>query len=164
MSVFTVRSSKCIAPPCDELMTGRRPFAEDVPTRLCDQILHDPPPAPRLVSSRVSPEVERIVLKCLEKQPENRYQSAKELAIDLRRLSSSTTPVPVRSSRKHLQWLRGIGIEVGVVVLLGLASNSWRNRSDVAGPIVSIAVLPLRKSDSSRLYTGGLTPPRSPLY
>ena len=38
------------------------------------------------VDARVSPDLERIILKCLEKTPENRYQSAKEIEVDLRRL------------------------------------------------------------------------------
>ena len=68
-----------------EMSTGKRAFA-DVPTsQLIGAILHHDPPAPRQLNVSVSPELERIVCKCLERNPEDRYQSARELAAALRR-------------------------------------------------------------------------------
>ena len=71
-----------------EMATGQRPFREELATRLVDDILHQPPVSPRALNTRVSPELERIILKCLDKDPDNRYQSAKEMAADLRRLAA----------------------------------------------------------------------------
>jgi len=76
-----------------EMATGRYPFAEVERSQLIGAILHKPPRPPTALNSKLSPELERIIGKCLEKEPENRYQSAKELAIDLRRL---LTPSAVR--------------------------------------------------------------------
>ena len=69
-----------------EMGTGQRPFADVESSQLIGAILHRSPRAPTALNPRLSPELERIIGKCLEKEPENRYQSAKELAIDLRRL------------------------------------------------------------------------------
>jgi serine/threonine protein kinase/tetratricopeptide (TPR) repeat protein len=69
-----------------EMATGRYPFAEVERSQLIGRILCRPPLPPTSLNPRLSPELERIIGKCLEKEPENRYQSAKELAIDLRRL------------------------------------------------------------------------------
>ncbi len=69
-----------------EMATGRYPFADVERSQLIGAILHRPPRPPTALNARLSPELERIIGKCLEKEPENRYQSAKELAIDLRRL------------------------------------------------------------------------------
>ena len=74
-----------------EMATGQRPFAELEHAQLIAAILHRPPRPPTALNSRLSPELERIIGKCLEKEPENRYQSAKELAIDLRRLLTPST-------------------------------------------------------------------------
>lgn len=97
-----------------EMASGRRLFQQDSIPQLTDAILHQPPVTPRAFNARVSPELERIILKCLEKEPENRYQSAKELGVDLRRLSSPstvTTAVTARAeaSRCRPRWVAFAG-------------------------------------------------------
>ena len=67
-----------------EVTTQRLPFTDSLVPKLTKAILHQAPPPLRRVAPKLSPEFERIVLKCLEKKPELRYQSAKELATDLR--------------------------------------------------------------------------------
>src|SRR2546422_5670094 len=86
-----------------EMATGQRPFREELATRLADAILHQPTVSPRALNARVSPELERIILKCLDKEPENRYQSAKELAVDLRRLVSPSAVLPVAARHRFVQ-------------------------------------------------------------
>jgi eukaryotic-like serine/threonine-protein kinase len=66
-----------------EMATGRRPFEASLPTALAADIQQKAPPSPMRLNPDVSPKLEDIILKCLEKDPENRYQSAKELAGDL---------------------------------------------------------------------------------
>src|SRR5207245_10200529 len=78
-----------------EIATGQQAFRETLVSQLTDAILHQPPVPPRAVNARVSPELERIILKCLDKEPQNRYQSAKELAVDLRRRVSASAGWPV---------------------------------------------------------------------
>src|SRR5262245_6942882 len=85
-----------------EMATGQRPFDEPHSGRLADAILHAPIPSPGQLQPRLNPELERITLKCLERDPENRYQSAKEVSIDLRRLAAPTTvqqPPPTEHRR-----------------------------------------------------------------
>jgi formylglycine-generating enzyme required for sulfatase activity/pimeloyl-ACP methyl ester carboxylesterase len=54
---------------------------------LAGAILHQPPEPPNVRNRKLSPGLQNIILKCLEKEPERRYQSAKELRIDLERLA-----------------------------------------------------------------------------
>jgi predicted Ser/Thr protein kinase len=75
-----------------EMATGHRPFAEVEVSQLINAILHRTPPSPGNFNPRLSPELVRIIGKCLEKEPGNRYQSAKELAVDLRRLAAAEFP------------------------------------------------------------------------
>ena len=74
-----------------ELATGRLPFSDSLVPRLTDSILHHAPPSPKSLAPKLSADFDRIVLKCLEKDPELRYQSAKELATDIRRLETGST-------------------------------------------------------------------------
>jgi len=68
-----------------EMATGQRPFADVERSQLIGAILRRSPVSLTRPNPKLSPELGRIIGKCLEKEPENRYQSAKELAIDLRR-------------------------------------------------------------------------------
>ena len=86
-----------------EMATGRHPFEGKTSTAVTDQILHAPAPALQELQPRLSSRLADIILKCLEKDAENRYQSAKELQVDLRRLTSlmSTASAAVAATRKR---------------------------------------------------------------
>jgi len=77
-----------------EMATGKRPFRDRTAPQLADAIFHQPAVPPRALNARISPELERIILKCLQKEPENRYQSAAELEVDLRQLTTLDVPWP----------------------------------------------------------------------
>ena len=133
-----------------EMATGQRPFREELATRLADDILHQPPVPPRAVNARVSPELERIILKCLDKEPENRYQSAKELSVDLRRLVSPSSGAASHRFAQHYGRYAIMAACLAVVLiagmLVGLNMGGARDRllGRTAPPhIKSLAVLPL---------------------
>jgi serine/threonine protein kinase/tetratricopeptide (TPR) repeat protein len=95
-----------------ELATGRRPFPERHFARLIDDILNnDPPPASR-INRNVSGELESVLRKALAHNPEDRYQSARELHSDLERLSTSQIPLAATKRRTN---------HTLAVVLLGIA-------------------------------------------
>ena len=68
-----------------EMATGRRPFEAALTTTLVDAILHMSALPPGRLRPELSTQLEQIILKCLEKEPSHRYQSALELLTDLRR-------------------------------------------------------------------------------
>ena len=109
-----------------EMATGQLPFSEELSSQMTDAILHRTPVAPRAVNDVVSPDLERIILKCLDKEPENRYQSAKELGVDLRRLGVlETTPIVSEPSRR-----RWVGVAtLGVVAVLVVGFGYWKFRT-----------------------------------
>jgi len=65
------------------LYTGMFPFYHDVEKVLMDMILEVPPSPPSKFNQELDPEIERIILKCLEKNPENRYPDARALQNDI---------------------------------------------------------------------------------
>jgi TolB-like protein/Tfp pilus assembly protein PilF/predicted Ser/Thr protein kinase len=138
-----------------EMVTGHRAFRGAPAARLIDAILHESPLPPRAMNARLSPELDHIILKCLEKDPENRYQSAKELSVDLRRLTArgsqsaltslpSETAVWGRTARRT--GYAAAALLALAIVLVGTNFGGWRARllgGAAAPPIESLAVLPL---------------------
>lgn len=72
-----------------EMATGRRPHAQSSVAALVEAILKEEPAPLRSVRPEIPAEFEAIVCKAMDKDPGLRYQSARELAIDLQRLVSS---------------------------------------------------------------------------
>ncbi len=67
-----------------ELLTGQLPFRGENEIAMIHSIFNDKPPKPTEIQPGVQPVHEKIVLKCLEKNPENRYQSCEAILNDLR--------------------------------------------------------------------------------
>lgn len=69
-----------------ELITGRRPFRGESKLEVLTQIIHTQP-VPMRQRVDVRPELEKICMKCLEKLPEDRFQSAGDLAMELEKMA-----------------------------------------------------------------------------
>lgn len=66
-----------------ELLTGDLPFEANNPVEMIRRHQETPPPSPRIMNPRVPPSLERVVLRCMRKDPEDRYPSVRELREDL---------------------------------------------------------------------------------
>jgi serine/threonine protein kinase len=79
-----------------ETFTGTLPFKSDTEDLVAVIFGHvnEPPPLPRSINRAVPPQVERIVMKLLEKEPDRRYQSAGQLVAALQSLIGPAAPVP----------------------------------------------------------------------
>jgi eukaryotic-like serine/threonine-protein kinase len=74
-----------------EMATGKRAFPGESPVTIIGEILHKEPKPIRELNPQVPEELQRIVVKTLEKDREDRYQTAHELMVDLRRLMKKET-------------------------------------------------------------------------
>jgi eukaryotic-like serine/threonine-protein kinase len=108
-----------------EMISGKRAFRRDTTAETMTAILKEDPPDFDAIESPVSPALERIVRRCLEKKPEQRFQSAKDLAFALEAISgtTSTSKVPsgslpaiasAQSGAKWLPWLAGAAIGIAL--------------------------------------------------
>jgi serine/threonine-protein kinase len=67
-----------------EMLTGRRPFQRDTSVETMTAILREEPPSLNEAGVEVGDEMEKALSRCLEKEPGNRFQSASDLASDLK--------------------------------------------------------------------------------
>jgi serine/threonine protein kinase/WD40 repeat protein len=106
-----------------ELLTLRPAFDTTDRPRLIQQVTHEDPPRPRKLDANLPRDLETIVLKAIAKEPADRYQSAGELAEDLRRFLADRPIRARRSSAIERTWRwcrrnRALAALTGSVALL----------------------------------------------
>ena len=118
------------------LITGRPPFAGPDPRSILNQVLNNEVIAARLLNPAVPRDLETICLKCLEKEPRQRYASAQALADDLGRYLKGE-PVHARAvgpAGKAARWCRrkpalaSALAACAVVLVSGIAGITWQWR------------------------------------
>jgi serine/threonine protein kinase/tetratricopeptide (TPR) repeat protein len=118
-----------------EMATGKRPFSDISGAQLIGAILEHPPSPPTSRNRTLSPALEGVILKAIDKDPDRRYQSAQELRIDLERLTSGSVSGRV-VSRKRPLW--PVIAAVGILLLIGAAGwHSWHQQVRLSQPEAS---------------------------
>jgi tetratricopeptide (TPR) repeat protein/tRNA A-37 threonylcarbamoyl transferase component Bud32 len=114
-----------------ELLTLERPFRGNV-RMLVKQVIQDPPRRPRTLDDRIPRDLETICLKCLEKEPRRRYDSAADLAAELTRYLGGR-PIharPVGRLERGWRWCKrqplvaSLVAAVAIVLLAGIIVSS----------------------------------------
>ena len=94
-----------------EMATGRRPFPGSGAS-LIDAILNQAPPAPSALNRQISAALEAIILKALNKDPDQRHFSARELLVNLQRVSAGSAATAAAPQRGGLYIRREDGMAV----------------------------------------------------
>jgi TolB-like protein/Tfp pilus assembly protein PilF len=132
-----------------EMLAGRRPFPGETPAETMAAILRDRPPALDSAAVGIPAGLDALVDRCLEKDPDARFQSARDLSFALRSLlSGSGHPVPVVPPRRRAAFRPRAGVIAAGVVLAAASVVLWFLRPELfpfSRPtrIESVAVLPL---------------------
>jgi formylglycine-generating enzyme required for sulfatase activity/tRNA A-37 threonylcarbamoyl transferase component Bud32/dienelactone hydrolase len=109
-----------------EMLTGRRAFAGDSNVSTRSAILGRNPAPPRSLRPDLPAEVQRVVLRCLEKQREARYASGSELLQDLRRVRARVEQERVR---RGALWRRpAVAIPAALLLAAAVAAGTWQWR------------------------------------
>jgi hypothetical protein len=108
----------------DTTLTGRPPFQSDSVVETLEMVQRNAPERPSLINARVDRDLETICLKCLEKDPWRRYDSAAALAEDLERwlLGEPILARPVGRLERVAKWSRRHPTATALVAMSGLAA------------------------------------------
>ncbi len=133
-----------------EMLSGQRAFRGESAVETLNSILKDEPTELTATSRNVAPALERVVWHCLEKSPERRFQSARDLAFALEALSgsssvsgqtiSATAALPARSKIvKQLPWIVTVALLIILLAVLPFALAYFR-RAPAEASVVRFAV------------------------
>ena len=158
-----------------QMAAGRVPFAGESVTETINKIINSVPDALARLNYAISPELDHIVRKCLEKNPDNRYQSAHDLLIDLRNLKrdtesgslSSRTATTIPAARPARSWkLPVIAALIAVMAVAAFLFVQRKQKESSTGtvPVASekrkmLAVLPFENlgSPDDQYFATGMT-------
>lgn len=149
-----------------EMATGQMAFPEKHQPQLIDEILREPVKPPSSINARIAPALEGTILKALDKDPNRRYQSARELRVDLNRLqptaSRTSYGAGTGGEARGLRAKTAIAIAAVAVMAVSLAlALRWKTHQNPAqhDPRI-LAILPFRAltgDDSTSALGAGMT-------
>ena len=142
-----------------EMATGRKAFSGSSQASLISAIMQNDPPAISSVQPMSPPALDRVVKKCLAKDPEDRWQSAGDLGSELKWIAESSshagTPAPVVASRRRSLRLSWIAAALLALIAAALAAALLSRRS-AALPVIRASILEPEGSEfiSTRISGG----------
>ncbi len=112
-----------------EMLTGRRAFRGETEVDTITAVLRENPPAINLEEASVPTSFQQIVRHCLEKEPENRFQSAHDLAFALDTLANASGAIRLRARRPQLRIIPWALAGVLLAATLLLLGEQWQQKN-----------------------------------
>ena len=152
-----------------EMLSGLRAFTKPTAADTMSAILNEDPPAISQIAANIPPALQRVVNRCLEKNREQRFHSASDLAFALEALSDSGSAPAVTAPPSHHSPRRAVLWSIALIAIISVAALSYftiANRS--IGPPLRISEYTqlthnghagrVIGTDGSRLYLQGVRP------
>jgi serine/threonine-protein kinase len=146
-----------------EMLSGRRAFQSGSHVETMNAILKEDPPPLAEVRGYLSPAIERVVRRCLEKEPAKRFQSASDVPFALAEASTASAVAPSGPRRTSSRWL----VVAAAAAALAIAIVLWQRLPRPAPPAAgtrprfsSLAVLPLAdfsREKEQEYFSDGMT-------
>jgi serine/threonine protein kinase/Flp pilus assembly protein TadD len=152
-----------------EMLSGRRAFHGDSAADTMSAILREEPAELSATNQQVPPALDRVVRRCLEKSPEQRFQSARDIAYALDETlagaTASAAPAPLPPPRsRRLRWLALLAASLAAALAVLVVADAGGLRRRLFGAssreIHSLAVLPLEnlsRDAAQEYFADGMT-------
>ena len=143
-----------------EMLSGKRAFHGDSAADTMSAILKEDPPELSVTNQSISPGLDRIVRHCIEKNPEQRFHSAHDLAFDLETLSGVSAPRSAAAQAAPVSWARRLPLLAGIALgLAGMAAAYFAGKKAGYVPPPSFRQLTFRRGAiaSARFAPDGQT-------
>lgn len=137
-----------------EMVTGKRPFAERTVADTMAAILRDDPPELSDSGKNIPPDLEQVIIHCLEKNPAERFQSARDLAFALKTISGGSGKSKALPALSLLRSRAAVSIAAGLALLLLALALYLAFRPEKS---VSIVVLPFTDGVDTEYISDGIT-------
>ena len=146
-----------------EMVTGKRPFSGDTPISVALKHKSEIPRPPLELNAQIPGQLNTLILKCLEKDKDKRYQSAKELQTELNKLAEiqplaaitdASKRITGRAGFKRSKWIPALGILFALIAIAG-ASYFLLNKKNIA-----LVLFPLEDKSPERnqgIFCEGMT-------
>jgi len=120
-----------------EMLTGKRAFQRETAAETMTAVLREDPPEPSERAPKIPAALDRVLRHCLEKKPEQRFQSASDIAFALEDFSGPASgPAAASKAGARPRWSAALAIACGVAgVLIGLIASTRFRRPDSSEPI-----------------------------
>ena len=129
-----------------ELSTGVRPFKGKTVSAILMAIINDTPPEPETINDAISPDLARIIMRCMRKRADERFQTGKELAEALEQIvqeeerDAQPEPTSEKSSRRAVR----LTMILALLLAIGGGAYFWaKSRKPVARPLAPQSVAPI---------------------
>jgi tRNA A-37 threonylcarbamoyl transferase component Bud32/Tol biopolymer transport system component len=146
-----------------EMLTGRRAFKGDSAIETMNAILKEEPAEPDVSGAKIPPDLDRLVRHCLEKNPAERFQSARDLAFDLEAASGSSSTGraigPAGSVAVRRRATAAALALAAVIAIAGAHVAGYRRGKNATAGVASFAQLTFRQEPifKARLAPDGKT-------
>ncbi len=131
-----------------EMATGSRPFTAESPVLVLGKIVAAEPALPSAVAPSIPSELERVILRCLRKDPARRFQTAADLKAVLEDLLAETVPPARPRHRGRTAWWTAAALCAGAAAGYGL----WHAGRDTAADPAPLRAEPLTTFPGAELY------------
>ena len=142
-----------------EMLSGRRAFRGASAVETMNAILKEDPPDLTATNRSLPPALERIVSHCLEKNPQERFQSARDIAFDLEALSgqSAQAVLPLTEPESRVRWLKPVAAGLAAVLIAAVSFVAGRRGTEPTVPAFKPLTFRRGTIDAARFAPDGRT-------